>query len=433
MTSSTLSLPPYELVAPRNGDQIEAFWRKLSYDLYFLDAAIESGDITGDQYAFLNGFCPELVTESLIEPDPMVTPLAETLARLDEAFLGWRATMPVAHRVALSEMALETIRYRLEEELDEAAGCIAHQLVGEGLTPAPIDQALMATTAEKGLHLALRSSQAASRHLGRTVGLIAEDLALLGARGLSREEIHAARIDFETISRSRRNQMDQFLRDLLPMLPARRDGDQTAIIAKAPDRIQRRARKQSRKTVAKAVGLVEALLGRNAATVFVRGDELVLEGRRFNFNVRRKSLFAVGHGGLAISVTDKDHILLVDLCFYFDKTPAPDQLAALALHVKAGAEDEILKAANVIRYHPGAQGNIALRDVRGDRDQSRSMAWTEGGREFKEKLEAFRPIVLPMLCASVVDAAVLHHDEAVASFVRATLFAQNPTPDRHAA
>ena len=433
MTGSSLSLPAYPLVAPEAGGRMEALWRKLSYDLYFLDAAIESGDITGDQYAFLNGFCPDLVSEPLIEPDPMVAPLAETLARLDEAFLRWRATLPVEHRMALSEMALDTIRYRLEEELDEAAGCIAHQLVGEGLTPAAIDQALVVSAAEKGLHLALRSSQAASRHLGRTVCLIAEDLALPGARGLSREEIRAARSDIETISRSRRDQMDQFLRDLLPSLPERREGEQSAIIAKAPDRIQRRARKQSRKTVAKAVGLVKALLGRNAATVFVRGDELVLEGRRFNFNVRRKSLFAVGHGGLAISVTDKDHILLVDLCFYFDKTPAPDQLAALALHVKAGAEDEILKAANVIRYHPGAQGNIALRDVRGDRDQRRSMAWTEGGREFKERLEPFRPIVLPMLCASVVDAALLRHDETVASFVRATLFAPISAPDRRAA
>ena len=44
MTGSSLSLPAYPLVAPEAGGRMEALWRKLSYDLYFLDAAIESAE-----------------------------------------------------------------------------------------------------------------------------------------------------------------------------------------------------------------------------------------------------------------------------------------------------------------------------------------------------------------------------------------------------
>ena len=232
-------------------------------------------------------------------------------------------------------------------------------------------------------------------------------------------QIDTACSELTRISRQRRDELDRLLLDLSLRLPERDRGAPTPVLPRQANTADvKRVRKQRRKVVTKALRLVDTILGRDAATLFVRGDELILEGRRFNFSVRRKSLFAIGHGGLSISVTDKNHVLLVDLCFYFDETPAPDQLAALALHVKAGAEDEILKTANVIQYHPAAHASADLRDARGGRGELQAVAWEQGGMQFKQALEPYRAAILPILCDAVIDQALQSLDATLAARIR---------------
>jgi hypothetical protein len=122
-------------------------------------------------------------------------------------------------------------------------------------------------------------------------------------------------------------------------------------------------RKAKRKPIVKALDLLASIAGRQTASAFVSGDNILVTGRKFNFMARKGVLTSYGHGGLNLTVTDKNNIELVDLCFYFEDCPSPDQMASLIMHVKAGNEDQIVMTGNTIRSHAQAAHNPDLRDL----------------------------------------------------------------------
>jgi hypothetical protein len=128
--------------------------------------------------------------------------------------------------------------------------------------------------------------------------------------------------------------------------------------------VPRSVRKARRKPLVKAIDLLAKIGGQQTASAFISGDDVVVTGKRFNFRARKGVLSSNGHGALNLTVTDKDNIELVDLCFYFENMPAPDQLAALILHVKAGNEDDIITTGNAIRTYTAGKTYAPILELR---------------------------------------------------------------------
>jgi hypothetical protein len=110
----------------------------------------------------------------------------------------------------------------------------------------------------------------------------------------------------------------------------------------------RRRQRQHKKILKRALPLAASVLGADRAKAFINGEPLLIEGQRLDFKVEKNFKAAsAGHGALTLSVLDKSGADLAGLCFYFEGTPAIDQVTALALHAQAGEEETILEAANI--------------------------------------------------------------------------------------
>lgn len=99
----------------------------------------------------------------------------------------------------------------------------------------------------------------------------------------------------------------------------------------------------------RAVVTAASIVGYEAIRQFAAGKPLVLKGRDVHLAVERQgSMIKAGHGALSIKVTDPSGALMARLCLFFRDTPALDQVTAMALHVEAGIEDELIQAANLM-------------------------------------------------------------------------------------
>jgi hypothetical protein len=107
--------------------------------------------------------------------------------------------------------------------------------------------------------------------------------------------------------------------------------------------------KAHRKVVAKAAATAEQVVGRANLNRWNAGQPVTIAGETIAFDVARSgSSTTMGHGGLILTAVDKDTgRKLANMCLYHEKTPALDQLTALALAVSAGEEAEIMATANL--------------------------------------------------------------------------------------
>lgn len=114
-------------------------------------------------------------------------------------------------------------------------------------------------------------------------------------------------------------------------------------------RISGRDTKHRRKVVAKAAATAERVIGRDNLNRWNAGHPVVIEGTSVAFEVARSgSSSTMGHGGLILTAVDlASRRKLANMCIYHEKTPALDQLTALALAVSAGEESEIMATANL--------------------------------------------------------------------------------------
>lgn len=139
-------------------------------------------------------------------------------------------------------------------------------------------------------------------------------------------------------------------------------------VASEPKHEEKAKRRARRKVIRRAADCATTVVGAAAVSDFARGVPVRLIGETIAFEVHRAgSSAAMGHSGLHVVALDpKSMAPLADLCVYHDKTPALDQLTALALAVNAGEESDIINTANL--------SNITEAGLRND------MVATRGGR-----------------------------------------------------
>lgn len=106
---------------------------------------------------------------------------------------------------------------------------------------------------------------------------------------------------------------------------------------------------QQKKMLVRAARTATNVVGERAVTQFIRGEDVTIPGEQISLVIGRSgSLATIGHSAVSVHVKDLAGAHLGQLCVYFEGTPALDQLTALALHMQAGLEAEVLATANVI-------------------------------------------------------------------------------------
>lgn len=136
--------------------------------------------------------------------------------------------------------------------------------------------------------------------------------------------------------------------------------DHRALVASVKPAPRRGPTRDVRKRIIRAASMATTFLGASAVSAFaagapveIRGETVLLEatGRPSN----------MGHGSLDVRVKSLEGRRLANLCVFFDKTPAIDQLVALKLHFDAGEEKAVLDKGNLFNITPeGAAHPIVL-------------------------------------------------------------------------
>lgn len=107
--------------------------------------------------------------------------------------------------------------------------------------------------------------------------------------------------------------------------------------------------KQEKKAIKKSVDFLESIVGQRNTHLFISGETVKVTGEKFDFVVKKgHKLGTTNHGGVDLAVTNKAGKEIVKLCWYVKDTYAAEQMAALAMHVAAGNEDEIIRVGNII-------------------------------------------------------------------------------------
>jgi hypothetical protein len=318
---------------------------------YCLDAEVEFGGIGGDERAFVDLF--DVGTAQWFDalshsPDGGGVRFPDVVR---ERHAAWRMTAAPSDAMALDWAGLCTMRMILDD--------VAKGVMSESGTDA--------TLTEEDVLALLPGSGEAARLARISAPLVTRCVEDVGRWGVDAFLSSSGQV--EGLYRARSAELlrrDAAVRDAVRL---RREAGRGPVNA-APGRAARRTRTLARRALARSRALLENLAGRERATAWLSGDEVTVEGRRFDFRLRVADPHRIGHGALEVSVTDKDGIELASLCVYVPDTPALDQVCALVLHVTSGEEDEILRRANVIRAREAAFAHPAFREVRASRTES---------------------------------------------------------------
>jgi hypothetical protein len=311
--------------------------RHLAPDVqYCLDAAIDNGDISADVWTFLVYYHPNTNQWfDALEAAPHHALKHAAIA----AYLSWRKTAPrddIVHCVVEGFIALQL---QMEVAVDSGAMCALRMLPpGIGVKGSRQMQS------PNFMRRVCRRDTTCVDFIN-TTHRIANDAVLTEcARGL----------DSAT--------------PILDLLNQRR-AELRQAMALQQERLEQKNRKQThqkRKTIRRSLDLMSSVIGEHDARVFISGDEVTIEGKAFNFLVKKHRAYSAGHGGQpVITVTDKAGVVLSDLCLYFEATPTMDQVAALALHVASGEEDDLIRTGNLYNIKPQATANTALALLKG--------------------------------------------------------------------
>ncbi len=146
----------------------------------------------------------------------------------------------------------------------------------------------------------------------------------------------------------------------------------TYVAARAKFEAERRKRyawafeQPDRRMIRRAARFCAGLIGSGQVSAFASGQAVALPGRDIILEIaRNRSIGTVGHGALDVRLCAPDGTRLANICVYFEKTPALDQLAAIAMHVGAGDESSIIETGNLFNItkagaeHPIVQARMA--------------------------------------------------------------------------
>lgn len=318
---------------------------------YFLDAALEHGEIDGGSHVALRLYAPRRDLTDIIDGVP---PVGEYLAsQALQTRLSICGRLMLLADCLLADLDAErrgAIAWAGVEHLRTEATTLAWTLATWAHEDSIIGGCLLPW--KRGNSRFIRDYELTPKQARRLYGRewIARyvrhnsDALLLRRRGtralrriagVSHETVRSAA---ETISRDMQSQHEGY----------RRFNER---IMRQWGQKQIPSNRDSRKVIKRAASTAVSIIGTAAVSAFARGEPVVLSGESISLEVaRRGSSATLGHAGLHITAVDKDTSRrLADLCVYHERTPALDQLTALALAMQSGDECEVLATANLSR------------------------------------------------------------------------------------
>jgi hypothetical protein len=247
----------------------------------------------------------------------------------EELYLDWRERHP--------DLALGPSRYNYEtmvHQIEAFVGEYSVGLVNQGhtdLTP----EALEFQAREYGF----------------------DDAVNLLTRSARRAHHDTNGYDPETLSRALQitnEQFDTFKRDKIEALAdirraLGRDDASAGTLTRDRKLAQIELRKkiaQDKRVAKRSVKAAERFLGEKTVRLFVGGEEMRITGKNCVYVIRKQGAILSSHGGAALELHTLDGQYLCKLCIYTAKVPLLDHVISLIFHIKAGEEDEILRAAN---------------------------------------------------------------------------------------
>lgn len=131
---------------------------------------------------------------------------------------------------------------------------------------------------------------------------------------------------------------------------------------------RRRRIRHRRAVIRRSLRAASAVLPASQIRAFARAESVRIAGCTLDLAVRPQAPLAErGHGVLDVTAMAHDGTeRLASLCIYHDRTPALDQLAALALAMGAGEEADIVHDANIVQMFPAGREHplLAARETR---------------------------------------------------------------------
>lgn len=295
---------------------------------YCLDGAVECCDITSDMVVFFE----------TLHPDPNgwydgvdALPYREGLFReaVEREFMAHWPTLPREKQIPLAVIAMRGLGYQVRE----LAASVAHLAIDDAIHEANGRRARQIA----GNRAKLRRMIESDFHLSKFQRLI-ERLT---------ERAYEVFVDADP---DRVLELtSEFLDDVDQIHNERLVRRRAALLREC--RPTKRQLRDNRKVIRKSYAMMERVIGRESAKMFITGEMVEIIGKLHTFRVRRaRGLADRGHGALDITLADARGRLLCDLCVYWSSTPCMDQVAALALSVAAGQEDEVIRTANYFNH-----------------------------------------------------------------------------------
>jgi hypothetical protein len=345
---------------------------------YSLDCEQEQGGIGHDDRAYIDLFDGD-ASNTYAWFLPLTRGNARTFPDIVKTrHARWRETAPIAQRMALTWGGLEALKWLFD-------GCVsdfAYQAIhhhGMSEFPDGAETAYVEAMDVAGNPGLLRFADCARPIVARAV----QDIGVVGP-----EAFLAARGSLDVLYADARDRINERNRRVNEMLRSYAENTITGAVRRFKPRAapvlslaQKRHEKGLRKAITRSYRLLGSIAGAQTARACLDGDQIAVEGRKFDFRLRVANLRSTAHGAVEVLVTDKDAVELASLCIYINQTPALDQMAALILDVTAGNEDEIIRRANVIRSSEAASTNAAFREIRRKVERAIHPIPVPGGRE----------------------------------------------------
>jgi hypothetical protein len=334
---------------------------------YFLDGAVECGDITGAAYLALVLYADPDVLDQIIESTyPLANPVPwrVRIAGIESYGLSFVHQCPIERKSVLTLHGMRSLTRSIKSLAETAASSYWHDATTGGhmqpfLRRKRVGRDSLPTKRVLG---ELRSPNRIRRYVESAW---CDDIAVMRETFRQLTKIEFKYSGFEAWE-AEGERIDQ---DLLAQRTYQRTLHDAAVaqmrntfLGTTPKLVTKAEQKTARKRARKAAELATMVLGQEAVQKFNASKDVVIEGAKLDVVVRRRgSVFSPsGHGALTVALADKDGSKLARLCVYQKDTPAHDQLVSLALHVRAGCEGDVINTGNLFAIEAKALDHPAL-------------------------------------------------------------------------
>ncbi len=321
---------------------------------YFIDAAVEHEELDAGAAFTLKLYAPRLALTNIVDEEykhdgrahmrerirkcDRLTAVADDILRqlpqATAAPLAWAGVLHVRHWVRGSA---NMMAWWAQEDMIKG-GCAEPYIKArsraqarriEDYVPTPKQRRKLSSPAWIRRYVKLNSDTRRLRHMGDVVRARVRDIPLDTVRDAATSIADMLAAQHEGFRRTNERVIRQTMMQHRP--------------------VERSQLRKMRKVSVRAAKTAESVLGADAVRRWVQGQPIRIAGHNIAIEAARTGSSALlGHGGVLLSAVDPNTgRKLADMCLYHEKTPALDQVVAIALAIEAGEEADIIATANL--------------------------------------------------------------------------------------